>query len=93
VPVPVSSAFGDVVRELRLRRGLSQEALSFACGRHRTYVSLLERGRSSPTLDTLWMLAAALGVKPAEIVSRVERRAGTRPPPARARAGRSPTRR
>lgn len=86
--VAVSSAFGNVVRELRLERGLSQEALSFACGRHRTYVSLLERGHSSPTLDTLWVIADALGVKPSEIVVRVERRAGTRPKPTRRRAPR-----
>jgi transcriptional regulator with XRE-family HTH domain len=67
-------AFGEVLRELRQERGLSQEGLSFACERHRTYVSLLERGRSSPSLGTLWMLAKALEVRPSEIVRRVELR-------------------
>ena len=37
--IPLDSAFGQVLRELRLERGLSQEALSHACGRHRTFVS------------------------------------------------------
>jgi transcriptional regulator with XRE-family HTH domain len=69
-------ALGQVIRELREKRGLSQEALSFACGRHRTYVSLLERGKNSPSLKTLWMLAGALEVRPSELVRRVERRLG-----------------
>jgi transcriptional regulator with XRE-family HTH domain len=53
---------------------MSQETLSFAAGRHRTYVSLLERGRNSPSLDTLWALAQALGVSPTDLVKRIERR-------------------
>jgi len=36
----LTQAFGEVLRELRHERGLSQDALSFACGRHRTHVSL-----------------------------------------------------
>jgi transcriptional regulator with XRE-family HTH domain len=79
VPTKVSSAFGEVIRELRVERGLSQEALSHACDRHRTYVSLLERGRSSPSLDTVWRLAAALSVSPTEIVRRVEASMAARP--------------
>jgi transcriptional regulator with XRE-family HTH domain len=65
-------AFGAVVRQLREERGLSQEQLSFACGRHRTYVSLIERGRNSPSLRTLWLLADALGVPPSEMIRRTE---------------------
>lgn len=70
----VSAAFGEELRERRVERGLSQEAVSFACGRHRTYVSLLERGRSSPSLDTLWAIAQALSVDPSELLRGVERR-------------------
>lgn len=69
-------AFGEVLRELRLVQGLSQEELSFAAGRHRTYVSLLERGKNSPSLNTLWLLADALAVRPSEIVARIEKRIG-----------------
>ena len=71
--VTLEEAFGEVIRELRHRHGLSQEALSFACGRHRTYVSLIERGKNSPSIRTLWMLADALEVKPSEITRQVER--------------------
>ena len=69
-------ALGLAIRQFREARGLSQEALSFACQRHRTYVSLIERGKSSPTMTTLWMLAEALEVPPSEIVRRAEDLAG-----------------
>lgn len=65
-------AFGRVLREFRLEAGLSQEALSFICGRHRTYVSLIERGKNSPSITTLWLLAQAVGVQPSVMIERVE---------------------
>lgn len=61
-----------MIRGLRLEAGLSQEGLSFACGRHRTYVSLIERGRNSPSISTLLVLAEALEVEPSGVVRRVE---------------------
>lgn len=65
-------AFGEVVRVLRHRAGLSQEELSFRCDRHRTYISLIERGKNAPSIATLWLLAAALDVTPTELVRSVE---------------------
>lgn len=73
-PVPPDQAFGDVLREIRLEKGLSQEQLALACDRHRTYVSLLERGKNSPSVRTLFMIAEALGVTPSSVLRRVERR-------------------
>jgi transcriptional regulator with XRE-family HTH domain len=64
--------FGEVLREIRLERGLSQEALALASDRHRTYISLLERGVASPSLRTIASLAEALKVKPSEILRRIE---------------------
>ena len=72
MPDDLETVLGQVIREFRHRRGLSQESLSFSTGRHRTYVSLIERGRNSPSIRTLWMLAEALDVKPSDIVLRVE---------------------
>ena len=70
---PLTTSFGHVLRALRHERGMSQEALSFACDRHRTFVSLLERGVNGPSLQTVWMLAEALDVEPSTFVHRVER--------------------
>jgi len=72
----IEEAFGQVIQEIRRQRGLSQEQLGFESGLHRTYVSLLERGKRCPTLTTLLQLAAALSISPSEIVRRVESRIG-----------------
>jgi len=56
-------AFGHVVREARIRAGMTQEKLSFRAAVHRTYVSDLERGLKSPTLDVIDAIAVALNTE------------------------------
>lgn len=68
----LEQAFGNVLRKFRTARGLSQEKLAFACDRHPTFISLIERGQRSPTLRTLFLLAKALEVKPSRLVADVE---------------------
>jgi transcriptional regulator with XRE-family HTH domain len=67
----LEKAFGLVLRRLRQGRGLSQETLGFESGYHRTYISLLERGRKSPSLQTLFKLSGALKIDPAELIRQV----------------------
>jgi transcriptional regulator with XRE-family HTH domain len=69
-------AFGKVLKEIRHERSLSQEELGFESGYHRTYISLLERGRKSPSLNTIFQLATALGIPPSEILRRTETKVG-----------------
>jgi transcriptional regulator with XRE-family HTH domain len=69
-------AFGDVMRTLRLAAGLSQEELSFLCGRHRTFVSVIERGKNAPSLTTIWLLAGALEVAASEVLRPSRTKAG-----------------
>ena len=68
----LEKVFGEVLRDLRRKQGLSQEELGFETGYHRTYISLLERGLRSPTLTTIFQLATALEVKPSEMIRQVE---------------------
>lgn len=57
------------LRALRRQRGWSQEVMAEECGLHRTYVGAIERGERNVTLDTLNLLAHALGVASAELIS------------------------
>jgi transcriptional regulator with XRE-family HTH domain len=59
---------GKNLKRLREARGLSQEALAFECGVHRTYVSGVERGVRNPTVTVLKRIADALKVSPVELL-------------------------
>jgi transcriptional regulator with XRE-family HTH domain len=72
----IAKTFGEVIQELRRKRGLSQEEFGFECELHRTYISLLERGKRIPSLTTIIQLATVLKIRPSEIVGRVESRLG-----------------
>jgi transcriptional regulator with XRE-family HTH domain len=69
---PFAIALGNVIGRRRRDRKLSQEKLAFAADLHRTYISLLERGRKSPTLDTLHEIARALGTTTSKLVLEAE---------------------
>lgn len=54
--------FGDRLRELRERQGLSQMELAHRADVHPTYVSSVERGRRNVSLVNIRVLAHVLGV-------------------------------
>lgn len=65
-------AFGIVLRDLRKQRQLSQEALAHEAGLERNYISLLELGRNSASIKTLFKLAPALNITVSELLQQVE---------------------
>jgi transcriptional regulator with XRE-family HTH domain len=65
----VAKAFGKVLKDQRRLRGLTQEELAGRCDNvDRTYPSLLERGRRTPTLEIIVELAEALRITPAHLL-------------------------
>jgi len=70
-------AFAKALRRVRKQHGMSQELLGFESGYHRTYISMLERGKMNPSLRTMLSLAAALNVPAAQLVRDVEKRLGS----------------
>jgi transcriptional regulator with XRE-family HTH domain len=60
---------GRAIRELRHRRGLSQEALGHGAGIHPTWISHIESGRNNPAWASVRRIAAALDVTIAEVAS------------------------
>jgi transcriptional regulator with XRE-family HTH domain len=64
--------FGNRVRLLRGGRGFTQEQLAERAGISVDFLSLIERGKNSPSFDNLDDLADALGVAVAELFSFTE---------------------
>jgi transcriptional regulator with XRE-family HTH domain len=65
-------AFGNVLREARQAKGLSQEQLAEAAGLDRSFISLVERGIQSPNIVVLLKVADVLGVRASELIARTE---------------------
>jgi transcriptional regulator with XRE-family HTH domain len=57
------------VKTLRIRLGLSQEAMALEAGIDRTYASQIERGISNPSLRVICAVAKILGVEPVDLLS------------------------
>ncbi len=64
--------FGKYVRELRLRRGYSQEELAERARLHRNDIGGVERGERNISLINIVELAHALDVKPSELLKLVQ---------------------
>jgi transcriptional regulator with XRE-family HTH domain len=60
--------FGKKLKEIRLKKKLSQGDIAEILGVHRTYISGLERGRRNPSLLTVQKVAKALGISPKELI-------------------------
>ena len=67
----VQQRVGVNVRKFRKASGLSQEALAFECGLHRTYISGVERGIRNPTVVVLEKIATALEVPSSRLLEDV----------------------
>ncbi|PYV84710.1 MAG: XRE family transcriptional regulator [Acidobacteria bacterium] len=71
-------AFGQVLRDLRTKRNLSQEKLALEGGLDRTFISLLERGLRQPSLITIFQISKVLNLSPDEIIRKVVEKMNTR---------------
>jgi transcriptional regulator with XRE-family HTH domain len=70
--VKPEDAYGQILRELRGKQGLTQEKLALEVNLDRTYISLLERGLRQPTLNTILDIAAILKIPSSHFMQLVE---------------------
>lgn len=63
-------AVGNRIRALRLDRSLTQERLAERAGLDRQAVNRIEGGLASPRLDSLFLIAGALDVSPADLFTK-----------------------
>ena len=60
--------FGKKVREIRLKKNMSQGDIARILDVHRSYISGLERGIRNPSLLTVQKVAKALGVNAKDLI-------------------------
>lgn len=65
----VKVLFGRRVRQLRKAKGLSQEAFAHAIKIDRSYFGSIERGERNVSLENICLIAAGLGVPPAQLLT------------------------
>lgn len=70
----LKTAIGSVLRAKREKLGLSQDEFAGRAGVDRTYVSILERGVKSPTVETLEKICAALGTLPERVIEEARKK-------------------
>jgi DNA-binding XRE family transcriptional regulator len=66
-------ALGAAIRQLRDKRGVTQEDLAHDAGVTTGTLSLIERGKSNPAWGTVKSVAAALGVSVADVAKLAEK--------------------
>lgn len=64
--------FGQIVRELREAKGLSQEAFAEKIAIHRTYIGGIERGERNPTLLMIRRIADALDIPAWQLLEKID---------------------
>lgn len=57
---PIQKTLGSRIRELRLKRGWSQEEFADHCGIHRSHMGEIERGETNLTLSTMLVISNKL---------------------------------
>lgn len=66
-------AFGHAFRQMREKKGISQEEVSATAECDRTTVSLIERGLVSPKLETIVRICKAITAYPSEVMRKMEK--------------------
>lgn len=59
---------GLLIRDRRKAKGWSQEELSFRAGKHRTFVSSIERGTKNATVNSIHAIAKAMDLTVSELL-------------------------
>jgi len=64
----IKQKFGLKIKQLRTKKGWSQERLALNAGLDRTYLPSIEKGERNVSLEVIEKLALALNMKPSELI-------------------------
>jgi len=68
----IQKTFGKKIRDLRTKRGLSQEKLAELSGLHWTYIGSVERGERNISIKNIKKIADALDMRIAELFEGID---------------------
>ncbi|EEH70347.1 MULTISPECIES: helix-turn-helix domain-containing protein [Acinetobacter] len=64
----LSNVIGQLIRNRRTQRSITQEALALQCGIDRSYMGRIERGEVNFTVEKLYEIASALEINAKELL-------------------------
>ena len=70
----INVAVAETLRELRQKKGVSQEKLAEAIDSHQVYISEIERGLKEPSLSFLMKLSNLMGMSLSDLIVLVEKK-------------------
>lgn len=59
---------GKRIKDVRLSKGLTQQEVTERAGFYRTYIGLIENGKYSPSVFTVWRIAKAIKIDLGDIL-------------------------
>ena len=68
----IMTALGRLIKQRRIKLGISQEELGFRSKLDRIYISGLERGVRNPSLTALVSLAGGIGISVSKLLDNLE---------------------
>ena len=70
--MPINVAVAQTFRDLRQKRGVSQEKLAEAIDSHQVYISEIENGKKIPSLPILYKTARFFNLSLADFAALIE---------------------
>jgi transcriptional regulator with XRE-family HTH domain len=68
------AAFGAVITELRVKRGLGYEEIAHKVGCNPGYMSDIERGRKNPSMKVIQAIADVHNIKLSKLIAMAEKK-------------------
>ena len=70
--MPINVAVAETLRELRQKKGVSQEKLAEAIDSHQVYISEIENGKKIPSLSVIYKTAQFFNLSLSEFAALIE---------------------
>lgn len=70
--MPINVAVAETLRELRQKKGISQEKLAEAIDSHQVYISEIENGKKIPSLSVIYKTAQFFNLSLSDFAAMIE---------------------